>query len=209
MQRSRTLPETLVKSSVLRTVDGRALEWDVGRWMAPADHVDEVAVGPGHRSRSRCRLRTGTSRLVVAQPWGRGLGYRHLPDGGPARSTSWRSGGAPIDLRCGARCRSVAVRAPARRQHRHRRQPPESLATGRGVLSKRGRLLVETVHPQQPSEDLHVRVETAVSSGPWFRWSVVSHLDVATLAGSSGFHVHDTWEDEGRYFAQLERISES
>ena len=32
--------------------------------------------------------------------------------------------------------------------------------------------------------------------------------DVATLAGTSGFHVNDTWEDEGRYFAQLECISD-
>jgi hypothetical protein len=75
-----------------------------------------------------------------------------------------------------------------------------------GLLARRGRLLIETVHPTQPSEDLHVRVETEMSSGPWFRWSVVSHPDVAALAGSSGFRVNDTWEDEGRYFAQLERI---
>ena len=86
---------------------------------------------------------------------------------------------------------------------------PESLLRRvSGVLSKRGRLLVETVHPREASEDLHVRVETAVSSGPWFRWSVVSHLDVTALAATSGFLVNDTWEDEGRYFAQLERIAD-
>ena len=49
-QRSRVLPETLVRSSVLRTVDGRTLEMDVRRWMAPADQVDESlldrAIGP-------------------------------------------------------------------------------------------------------------------------------------------------------------------
>lgn len=30
----------------------------------------------------------------------------------------------------------------------------------------------------------------------------------AALAATSGFLVNDTWDDDGRYFAQLERIAD-
>jgi SAM-dependent methyltransferase len=208
MQRSRALPETLVNTSVLRTVDGRTLEWDVGRWMAPADQVDEslldraigpvldVGCGPGRHvssllSRGVEALGIDSSPAAVRLARRRGASVAHqsifdpVPDAGLWRCVllldgSIGIGGNPLSL-----LRRVS-----------------------GVLSKRGRLLVETVHPQQPSEDLRVRVETATNSGPWFRWSVVSHPDVATLAYTSGFQVNDTWEEEGRYFAQLERVSD-
>ena len=208
LQGSRALPETLVKSSVLRTVDGRTLEWDVDRWMAPADHVDEslldraigpvldVGCGPGRHvssllSRGVEALGIDTSPTAVRLARRRGAPVAHqsifdaVPDTG-----QWRCG-LLLDG-------SIGIGG----------NPESLLRRVSGVLSKRGRLLVETVHPQQASEDLHVRVETAVSSGPWFRWSVVSHLDVAALAATSGFLVNDTWEDEGRYFAQLERIAD-
>ena len=60
------------------------------------------------------------------------------------------------------------------------------------VLAKRGRLLVETGHPHQPSEHLDVRIETADEGGPWFRWSLVSHVDMGALARTSGFHLTDS-----------------
>ena len=73
----------------------------------------------------------------------------------------------------------------------------------------RGRLLVETGHPNEPSEDLDVRIETAASSGArGFAGRSCRIVDMATLARTSGFHLNDAWEDDGRYFAQLERISD-
>ena len=110
LQGSRALPETLVKSSVLRTVDGRTLEWDVDRWMAPADHVDEslldrtigpvldVGCGPGRHvssllSRGVEALGIDTSPTAVRLARRRGAPVAHqsifdaVPDTG-----RWRCG---------------------------------------------------------------------------------------------------------------------
>ena len=151
-----------MKSSVLRTVDGRTLEWDVDRWMAPADHVDEslldrtigpvldVGCGPGRHvssllSRGVEALGIDTSPTAVRLARRRGAPVAHqsifdaVPDTG-----RWRCG-LLLDG-------SIGIGG----------NPESLLRRVSGVLSKRGRLLVETVHPQQASEDLHVRVETAV-----------------------------------------------
>jgi SAM-dependent methyltransferase len=77
-----------------------------------------------------------------------------------------------------------------------------------GLLSDRGRLLVETGHPQRPTEHLEVRIETAASCSPWFRWSLVSHVDMEVFGRASGFHLSEAWEDEGMYFVQLDRAPE-
>ena len=170
------------ESSVLRTVDGRTLELDVRRWMAPADQVDEslldraigpvldVGCGPGRHvssllSRGIEAMGIDTSPTAVRFARRRGARVAHqsifdaVPDTG-----QWRCG-LLLDG-------SIGIGG----------DPESLLQRVSEVLSERGRLLVETVHPQQPSEDLDVRIETAASSGPWFRWSLVSHVDMAALA---------------------------
>ncbi len=157
--------------------------------MAPADQVDEslldraigpvldVGCGPGRHvssllSRGVEAMGIDTSPTAVRLARRRGARVAHqsifdaVPDAGMWRCALLLDG-------------SIGIGG----------NPEGLLRRVRGVLSKHGRLLVETGHPQQPTEDLHVRIETAVSCGPWFRWSVVSHVDVGALAGASGFHV--------------------
>jgi SAM-dependent methyltransferase len=201
------MPETLVRPSVLRTEDGRALQLDVRRWMAPADEVDEslldraigpvldVGCGPGRhvaallgRGVEAMGIDTSPRAVSLARRRGAVVAQRsvfdELPDAGRWRCALLLDG-------------SIGIGGD-----------PEGLLRRVGeVLAARGRLLVETGHPKQPTEHLDVRVETATKRGPWFRWSLVSHVDAGALARTSGFHLTEAWSDDGRYFVQLDRSS--
>jgi SAM-dependent methyltransferase len=181
------------------------LELDVRRWMAPADPVDEalldralgpvldVGCGPGRHVSSLLgrgieALGLDTSPTAVRLARGRGARVAHqsvfdaVPDAGMWRCALLLDG-------------SIGIGG----------HPEGLLQRVAGLLSERGRLLVETGHPQQPTEHLEVRIETAASCGPWFRWSLVSHVDMEAFARASGFHLSDAWEEGSRYFVQLDR----
>jgi SAM-dependent methyltransferase len=182
---------------------------DVRRWMAPADQVDEalldrafgpvldVGCGPGRHvssllGRGIVALGLDTSPTAVRLARGRGARVAHqsvfdaVPDAGTWRCALLLDG-------------SIGIGG----------HPEVLLQRVAALLAARGRLLVETGHPQRPTEHLEVRIETAASCGPWFRWSLVSHVDMEEFARASGFHLSDAWEDEGRYFVQLDRAPES
>jgi SAM-dependent methyltransferase len=178
---------------------------DVRRWIAPADRVDEalldralgpvldVGCGPGRHVSSLLdrgveALGIDTSPTAVRLARGRGARVAHqsvfdaVSDAGAWRSALLLDG-------------SIGIGG----------DPEGLLQRVASLLSERGRLLVETGHPQQPTEHLDVRIETAASCSSWFRWSLVSHVDMGAFARASGFHLSDAWEDDGRYFAQLDR----
>lgn len=199
------MSETLVRTSYLRTGDGRMLELDIGRWMSPADTVDEslldlaigpvldVGCGPGRHVESLRRRGTeamgiDTSPSAVALARRRGADvlqcsiFETLPGASRWRSALLLDG-------------SIGIGGD-----------PEALLKRVGeVMADRARLLVETGHPNEPSETLDVCIETATKRSPWFRWSLVSHVDMDRLARTSGFHLTRAWDDDGRYFAQLDR----
>jgi SAM-dependent methyltransferase len=199
------MPETLVRTSFLRTEDGRILELDVRRWMAPADPVDEslldrargavldVGCGPGRHVQSLMRrgipalgIDTSPSAVALARRRGANVDECSIFDEVPAVGT-W---GSALLLDG-----SIGIGGD-----------PEALLKRVGqVVAARARLLVETGHPNEPTETLDVCVETATKSGPWFRWSLVSHVDMGRLARTSGFRLTSAWEKDDRYFAQLDR----
>jgi SAM-dependent methyltransferase len=190
---------------VLRTADGRALELDVRRWLSPADPVDEllldraigpvldVGCGPGRHVASLRRrgiaavgIDTSPTAVQLARRQGATVLHRSVFDALPAAG-GWRCA-LLLDG-------SIGIGG----------DPDRLLRRVGEALADAARLLVETGHPNQPTEHLDVRIETAARHGPWFRWSLVSHVDMAALARTSGFHLSDSWEHDGRYFAQLDR----
>ena len=199
------MSETLVRPSVLRTVDGRTLEMDVRRWMAPADPVDEslldravapvldVGCGPGrmvhalHR-RGMGALGVDVSPTAVALARRKGAPVLHrsiferLPDQGAWRSALLIDGSVGI-----GGCPRTLLRRVGE------------------LLHARGRVLVEVEAPHHPSESLLVRIETHRRSSPWFPWARVSAADVDQLAASSGFTVTEQWQEDDRHFVRLDR----
>ena len=183
------------------------LELDVRRWMAPTDQVDEslldraigpvldVGCGPGRhvssllgRGVEAMGIDTAPTAVRLARRRGAAVAQRsvfdQVPDAGRWRCALLLDGSIGIGGDPEGLLRRVAE-----------------------VLAARGRLLVETGHPNQPTEHLEVRIETGMKCGPWFRWSLVSHVEMGALARTSGFHLTEAWEDDGRYFAQLDRSS--
>jgi hypothetical protein len=83
--------------------------------------------------------------------------------------------------------------------------PARLLARAAELLGPAGRLLVELEAPGSPSLQLTVRVEAGGRHGPWFNWSLVAADHIHALATATGWTVSDVWNDEGRWFAQLDR----
>lgn len=199
------MTETLAPPSQLRVDDGRVLELDVRRWMAPADRVDEslldrarapvldVGCGPGrlvgalHR-RGVAALGVDNSPTAIELARRRGAPvlqrsvFERLPDPGTWRSALLIDGSVGI-----GGCPHALLRRIGE------------------LLHVRGRLLVEVEAPHEPTESLVVRIETHRRASPWFPWARVSVVDLPDLAGSSGFRVTEQWHDGDRHFAHLDR----
>jgi SAM-dependent methyltransferase len=77
------------------------------------------------------------------------------------------------------------------------------------LLASDGRVLVEHEADDSPPGVMLVRAETALTAGPWFRWTTVGPRRLEVLARSVGLAVIDTWNTDGRHFAQLERDGSS
>ncbi|MEA2183246.1 MAG: hypothetical protein QOF69_2431 [Solirubrobacteraceae bacterium] len=83
--------------------------------------------------------------------------------------------------------------------------PAVLLARVASLLRPAGRLLVEFEPPEADTVTQLLRLEGAAQVSSWFRWSTVSVAAVGELAEASGLTVSETWEIEGRWFAELER----
>lgn len=200
------MTELLATRTCLRTTDGRRLPLDVGRWLAPADAVDQslldraeapvldVGCGPGRHVRALWErgvralgVELSPSAVSVARQGGadvlRASVFDPLPDEGRWETALLLDG-------------SIGIGG----------DPGRLLARVGELLAPRSRILVEAEHPRARSESLKVRIETRRSTGPWFRWAVVSHADVADLARACGFVLTETWEESDRFFARLDRV---
>lgn len=200
------MTETMTGATCLRTTDGRRLPLAVGRWMAPADAVDQslldraeapvldVGCGPGRHVRAlsdrglrALGVELSPSAVAVARRGGATVVQGSVFDALP-REGGWRTA-LLLDG-------SVGIGGDPRRL----------LSRVGELLGARSRILLETEHPTARSESLKVRIETRRGAGPWFRWAVVSHADVAELALGSGFVLTETWQESDRFFARLDRV---
>jgi SAM-dependent methyltransferase len=73
------------------------------------------------------------------------------------------------------------------------------------LLRAGGRLLVEIDAPGGGGRNATVRLEAHGIPGPWFAWAYVTTDELDIVAGQADLVVRETWCDEGRWFAQLER----
>ncbi len=194
-------------TSHLRVADGRVLRLDVGRWMGATDRVDEDvldrAVGPV---------------LDVGCGPGRHVGALHRRgvetlgvDLSPTAVALARRRGAPVVQQ------SVFDALPGHGRWRTALLLDGSVGIGgdpvallrrvRELLHPAGRVLVEVEPRHVATESVTVRVETARGGGPWFRWAFVSATAIGPLAQRIGLGETDRWEDAGRHFSALARLS--
>jgi len=189
----------------LRAEDGRLLELDVARWLAPADPVDQslldravgpvldVGCGPGrhvralrHRGVPALGVDISSSAVSVARERGARVLQRSvfdaLPDPGRWRSALLLDG-------------SVGIGG----------DPVVLLRRIGQLLHRRGRVLVEVEPPEVATESMVVRMETGRRPSPWFAWARVSARDAAAVAHDAGFCVAEAWSDGGRFFCRLDR----
>lgn len=71
------------------------------------------------------------------------------------------------------------------------------------LLDPEGQALVELSGPGPGRGTFAVRLRSGAAHGSWFRWAEVGLVDVAGLAAQAGLRVHETWTDQGRWFACL------
>jgi len=72
-----------------------------------------------------------------------------------------------------------------------------------GLLAPGGQAMVELSGPGPGRGTFAVRLRAGNAYGSWFRWAEVGLGDVARLAATAGMAVHETWQDDGRWFACL------
>jgi SAM-dependent methyltransferase len=73
------------------------------------------------------------------------------------------------------------------------------------LLGGDGRVLIETGHPDERSEELVMLIEDDNGTEVSFRWATLSAEDTYQAAQASGFTVSEVWHDGGRWFAQLDK----
>ena len=78
----------------------------------------------------------------------------------------------------------------------------ELLATG-------GRALVETARPGMALHRFSARVERGDAASGWFPWACVDADALIPLAQQAGLHVESVSDEEGRWFVDLVRRSET
>jgi SAM-dependent methyltransferase len=199
------MTEVFLANSCLRTEDGRRLDLDVRRWVNPADVVDhllmdralapvlDIGCGPGRHVRALLErgiealgVEISPTAVALARRKGAEVLERSVFDPLP-RHGEW---GSALLLDG-----SIGIGGD-----------PQALLVRAGqLLARRARILVETERPDEPSEVLYVCIETKDKESPWFWWSRLSLADVDDVAVMSGFRVTETWEEDGRFFAQLDR----
>lgn len=189
--------------ALLRLRDGTALPLPLDRYLGPPDETDlslldcirgpvlDVGCGPGRHlhallARGVFALGVDLSPAAVELATGRGARavegsvFGDLPGAGSWRTALLLDGNIGI-----GGC------------------PTRLLTRIRALLREDGELLVELGGPEEPTEAMLVRIETANEVSSWFPWARVSTNDVKGMARTAGFAVQSQWTLGGRWFARL------
>jgi len=188
----------------LRTREGHVLDLPVHRWFAAACAAEQraldeavgpaldVGCGPGRHLVALAERRVfslgidiSAGLLDVARRRGVNVLERSVFDRVPGAGR-WRSA-LLLDGNVGIGGDPVAL-----------------LTRIRELLVPDGRLIVEIEPTDAAERVVLVRAETALTSGPWFRWTTVGPHRLATIARAVGLAVVDAWDAEERCFARLE-----
>jgi SAM-dependent methyltransferase len=191
---------------VARDVRGRTQRLPVERWLAAASGADErlldrtegpvldVGCGPGRHVHalvlrgvlalgvdvSPSAVRIANARGAVAVE---GSIFDRVPGAGLWRSALVLDGNVGIG---GA--------------------PATLLARVGALLAPGGCALVELGRPGGGVRTTRVRLERGTAVGGWFAWATVAADAIAAPAHAAGFHVDETWQDDGRWFARLRDV---
>ncbi len=191
---------------VARDVRGRAQRLPVDRWLAPASPADErlldrtdgpvldVGCGPGRHVHALVRrgvlalgVDVSPSAVRIARARGavafEGSIFDRVPGAGLWRSALLLDGNVGIG---GA--------------------PGALLARVGALLAPGGCALVELGPPGGGLLTTRVRLERGELVGGWFAWATVAADAVQAPAHDAGFHVDETWCDDGRWFARLRDV---
>jgi SAM-dependent methyltransferase len=198
--------DSLRESAPLAVVDedGRLREFDVARWLAPVDEVDQTVI-------DRCRgpvldVGCGPGRFVAALAHS-GIAALGLDIADTAVALTRELGALAL-------LRSVFDPAPA-----EGRWPTVLLMDGnigiggdprrllrrvRTLLAARGRVIIETADAPGTEQLLSLRFSRGGDLiGPSFPWAIVGLPALLAMAGESGYVVEESWSSGGRTFALL------
>lgn len=75
----------------------------------------------------------------------------------------------------------------------------------RELVAPQGHLIAEIEPNDVVDRVMLVRAETALTTGPWFRWTAVGPSRLYAIARTVGLNVVDTWDADDRCFVRLER----
>jgi SAM-dependent methyltransferase len=186
--------------------DGRLLEFDVARWLAPVDAVDESVL-------DRCvgpvlDVGCGPGRFVHALA-GRGVAALGLDIADTAVLLTRRLGVPALR-------RSVFDPTPAEGRWPTVLLMDGNIGIGGGVerllhrvrrlLGPTGRVIIEVSPDPRTDEVLTLRFSRAGTPiGPSFAWAAVGLDALLRLAVAAGYEVGEVWSAGGRTFASLER----
>jgi len=192
-------------TACLRAADGSALPYRAHRWLGPPtpeDHrvltlaappVLDVGCGPGRHV------------LALAERGVLALGI----DITPAALDLARTRGAPV------LARSVFERIPGAGRWATALlldgnagiggQPAALLRRVASLLRPRGKLLIELEPPGKPHAVDAVRFDIDGVEGPWFEWSPVTPVELATYAAAAELQIDDVWCTGCRWFGTLRR----
>jgi SAM-dependent methyltransferase len=178
----------------------------VERWLAPASAADErlldrtdgpvldVGCGPGRHVHALVRrgvlalgVDVSPSAVRIARARGavavEGSIFDRVPGAGLWRSALLLDGNVGIGG-----------------------HPAALLARVGALLAPGGCALVELGPPGGGLRATRVRLERGTAVGGWFDWATVAADAVDAPAHDAGFHVDDTWCDDGRWFARLRDV---
>ena len=194
------------RTLVARDVRGRAQRLPVERWLAPASAADErlldrtdgpvldVGCGPGRHVHALVRrgvlalgVDVSPSAVRIARARGavavEGSIFDRVPGAGLWRSALLLDGNVGIGG-----------------------HPAALLSRVGALLAPGGCALVELGPPGGGLRTTRVRLERGTVVGGWFDWATVAADAVDVPAHGAGFHVDDTWCDDGRWFARLRDV---
>jgi SAM-dependent methyltransferase len=192
-------------SLTAREPDGTAWPLDVGRWLAPARGADvrllgratgpvlDVGCGPGRHvraltARGVAALGLDVSRAAVDVARAGGAPAHHgdvfgpVPDSGRWQTALLLDGNVGIGG-----------------------DPARLLARVAALLAPGGTILAEADPPGAGLVTAAVRLDDGRLLSEPFPWARVGIEALAAVAAAAGLRVGASWDDEGRWFAELAR----
>jgi SAM-dependent methyltransferase len=188
---------------MVRLGDGSALELPLGRYLGPADRVDEslvagvtgpvldVGCGPGRHLHALARrgvfaLGVDLSEAAVGLARGGGANaivgsiFGEVPGAGSWRTALLLDGNIGIG---GA--------------------PDRLLRRTAALLHPGGEMLVELDPPGTPTGTIRARLEAARSTSAWFAWARVGADEISAICDEAGVVLVGQWARDGRWFARI------